>query len=205
MNASKNDPRALFNIGYGLYVITSNNGVKDNGMICNAVTQVTSNPARVSVTINKDSYSHGVIKESGVMNINCLSVEAPFRVFEVFGFKSGKDTDKFEGCEPRRSDNGLVVLPKYINSYISLSVEQYIDLDTHGMFICRVTAAEVISEKETMAYSYYHKNVKPAKKPEAKKGYVCTVCGYIHEGELTDDFVCPLCHHGKEAFEEIKS
>jgi flavin reductase (DIM6/NTAB) family NADH-FMN oxidoreductase RutF len=165
---------------------------------------VTSNPVRVAVTINKQNYSHDTIKETGKMNVNCLTEEAPFKVFETFGFASGRDTDKFKDCTPNRSENGLVVLPKYINSYMSLHVEQYIDLDTHGMFICTVTEADVISDQETMTYTYYHKNVKPKPQPKKVKGYVCKICGYVHEDEnLPEDFVCPWCKHGAIDFEPI--
>lgn len=203
--ANKNDLTALFNIGYGLYVVTSNDGKKDNGLIVNTVSQVTNTPNRIAVCINKQNYSHHVIKQTGKMNVCCLSVEAPFKVFEAFGFQSGRNVDKFENCEPLRSDNGLVFLPKYINSFMSLKVEQYVDLDTHGMFICSVTEARVLSDKETMTYTYYQNNVKPKPKTEGKKGYVCKICGYVHEGdELPDDFVCPLCKHGAADFEPIE-
>ncbi len=203
--ANKNDLTALFNIGYGLYVITSNDGKKDNGLIVNTVTQVTNTPNRIAVTINKDNYSHHIIKQTGKMNINCLTVDAPFKVFEAFGFVSGRNVDKFADCEPLRSDNGLVFLPRYINSFMSLKVEQYVDLDTHGMFICSVTEARVISDKETMTYTYYQNNVKPKPQTEGKKGYVCKVCGWVYEGEeLPEDIVCPLCKHGAADFEPIK-
>ena len=203
--ANKNDLTALFNIGYGLYVVTSNDGKKDNGLIVNTVTQVTNTPNRIAVTINKENYSHHVINQTGKMNINCLTVEAPFKVFETFGFQSGRNVDKFANCEPLRSDNGLVFLPRYINSFMSLKVEQYVDLDTHGMFICSVTEARVISDKETMTYSYYYANVKPKPETDGKKGFVCKVCGYVYEGEtLPEDIVCPLCKHGAADFEPIK-
>ena len=203
--ADKNDLTALFNIGYGLYVVTSNDGKKDNGLIVNTVTQVTNSPNRIAVTINKDNYSHHVIKQTGKMNINCLSVDAPFSVFENFGFRSGRNVNKFEGSEPLRSDNGLAFLPRYINSFMSLKVEQYVDLDTHGMFICSITEARVISDAETMTYTNYQKNVKPRPQTEGKKGFVCKVCGYIYEGdELPEDFICPLCKHGAADFEPIK-
>ncbi len=203
--ANKNDLSALFNIGYGLYVVTSNDGKKDNGLIVNTVSQVTSTPNRIAVAINKANYSHHVIKQTGKMNINCLSEEAPFSVFEKFGFQSGRSVDKFEGCDTLRSDNGLVFLSKNINSFMSLSVEQYIDLDTHGMFICSVTEARVISDKPTMTYTYYQSNVKPKPETEGKKGYVCKICGYVYEGDtLPEDIVCPLCKHGAADFEEIK-
>ena len=203
--ANKNDLTALFNIGYGLYVVTSNDGSKDNGLIVNTVSQVTNTPNRVAVTINKQNYSHHVIKQSGVMNVNCLDVSAPFSVFQTFGFQSGRTADKFAGIEELRSDNGLRFLPRYINSFMSLKVENYVDLGTHGMFICSVTEARVIGNKETMTYTYYQKNVKPKPQVEGKKGYVCKVCGWVYEGDtLPDDIVCPLCKHGAADFEPIK-
>ena len=203
--ANKSDMTALFKIGYGLYVVTCNDGKKDNGLIVNTVSQVTDTPNRIAVTINKANYSHHVIKQTGKMNVNCLTVEAPFKVFEAFGFRSGRNVDKFADCTPLRSDNGLVFLPRYINAFMSLKVEQYVDLDTHGMFICSVTEARTLSDAETMTYAYYHANVKPKPQTEGKKGYVCKICGYVYEGEeLPEDFVCPLCKHGAQDFEPIK-
>lgn len=203
--ANKNDLKALFNIGYGLYVVTCNDGKKDNGLIVNTVTQVTSTPNRVAVTINKQNYSHHVIKQSGEMNINCLSVEAPFSVFENFGFTSGRNIDKFAGWEILRSDNGLPFLTRYINSFMSLKVEQYVDLDTHGMFICSVGEARVLSDKETMTYTYYQQNVKPKPETDGKKGFVCKICGYVYEGDtLPENYICPLCKHGAADFEPIE-
>ncbi|MBQ1311092.1 MAG: flavin reductase, partial [Blautia sp.] len=181
--ADKNDLTALFRIGYGLYVVTSNDGKKDNGLIVNTVTQLTDNPNRVAVNINKQNYSHHVIKQTGKLNVNCLSVEAPFDVFKHFGFQSGRNVDKFADYDALRSDNGLVFLPRYINAFMSLEVESYVDLGTHGMFICTVSEARVMSDKETMTYTYYQKNVKPKPQTEGKKGYVCKVCGYIYEGD----------------------
>lgn len=202
--ANKNDMTALFRIGYGLYVVTSNDGTKDNGLIVNTVTQLTDNPYRVAVNINKANYSHHVVKKTGIMNVNCLSVDAPFEVFQNFGFQSGRQADKFAGWAPYRSDNGLVFLPKYINAFLSLKVEQYVDLDTHGMFICTVTEARVMSDKDTMTYTYYQNYVKPKPETEGKKGFVCKICGYIYEGEtLPDDYICPLCKHGAADFEPI--
>lgn len=203
--ANKNDLTALFRIGYGLYVVTCNDGKKDNGLIVNTVTQVTDTPNRVAVNINKANYSHHVIKQTGVLNVNCLSVEAPFSVFQNFGFQSGRAADKFAGWTEVRSDNGLRILPKYINAVLSLKVEQYVDLGTHGMFICSVTEARVMSDKDTMTYTYYQNNVKPKPQTEGKKGFVCKICGYIYEGDvLPDDFICPLCKHGAADFEPIQ-
>ena len=202
--ANKNDLTALFRIGYGLYVVTSNDGKKDNGLIVNTVIQLTDTPNRVAVNINKANYSHHVIKQTGVLNVNCLSTEAPFSVFQQFGFQTGRSVDKFAGQTVRRSDNGLVFLDKYINAFMSLKVEDYVDLGTHGMFICSVTEARVMSNQETMTYTYYQNNVKPKPETEGKKGFVCKVCGYIYEGdELPADYICPLCKHGAADFEPI--
>ena len=159
--ANKNDLTALFNIGYGLYVVTSNDGKKDNGLIVNTVSQVTNTPNRIAVTINKANYSHHVIKQTGIMNVNCLDTTATFEIFQRFGFQSGRSVDKFEGMDVLKSDNGLAFLPRYINSFMSLKVDDYVDLDTHGMFICSVTEARVISKNETMTYTFYQNNVKP--------------------------------------------
>lgn len=199
------DNTALFKIGYGLYVISCNDGSRDNAFICNTVVQVTDSPKRLAVTINKQNYSHDVIKSSGIMNVNCLNTDTPFEVFERFGFHSGRDTDKFSGFDAWNSSNGLKVLTAdHINAYISLKVFDTIDLGTHTMFLCDVTEAMSLSDAESMTYAYYHANVKP--KPSAKKkGYVCKICGYVYENDtLPDDFICPICKHGASDFEPIK-
>ena len=201
---SRNDPAALFSIGYGLYVVTTNDGQKDNGLIVNTVTQVTDSPKRVAVTINKQNYSFHTIRKTGLLNVNCLSTEAPFKVFETFGFQSGRSVNKFENCNPKRSRNGLVVLPKHINAFLSLKVAEYVDLGTHGMFICDVTESRVLSSTPTMTYTYYQENVKPKPEVPKSKGYVCKICGYVYEGDpLPEDFICPLCKHGASDFEPI--
>lgn len=198
------DNSALYNIGYGLYVLTVHDGKKDNGMIVNTVMQLTSSPTKIGVAVNKSNYSHGVIVNTGKMNINCLTEDAPFKVFELFGFKSGRDTDKMSECEPRRSANGLAVLPHYINAYLSLSVTETVDLGTHTLFICSLDEAERVSDAASMTYAYYHKNVKPRPKTEKVEGWVCQICGYVHPTEeLPEDFECPICNHGREVFEPL--
>lgn len=198
------DPTALFNIGYGLYVVTSNDGAKDNGLIVNTVTQVTNTPNRVAVTINKMNYSCEVIAKTGKLNISTLSQDAPFKIFEHFGFQSGRNVDKFADFEhAQRSSNGLLFLDRYANSYISCDVISQLDLQTHMMFICDVTQCVNLSDVETMTYTYYQKNVKPRPETE-KKGFVCKVCGYVYEGDtLPEDYICPLCKHGAADFEPI--
>ena len=199
------DPKALFKIGYGLYVVTCKDGNKDNGLIVNTVTQLTDTPLRVAVNINKLNYSHDVIKKTGVLNVNVINNEAPFSLFQQFGFQSGRDVNKFGDEEILRSENGLPILNNYINAFISLKVDSYVDLGTHGMFICSVTESKTINNVETMTYNYYQANVKPKPDTGKKKGFVCKVCGYVYEGdELPEDYVCPLCKHGPADFEEIK-
>lgn len=202
--ADKYDMKSLFNLGYGLYAVTTNDGSKDNALIVNTVMQVNSSPNRVAVVINKQNYSYHVVKQTGKLNVNCLTEETPFKVFEKFGFVSGRNVDKLADFSFERSDNGLAVLTKYSNSFISLTVSEYVDLSTHAMFVCNVSEARVLSEKPTMTYAYYHENVKPKPEIEGKTGYVCKICGYVYEGEnLPDDFICPLCKHGVSDFEKI--
>ena len=197
------DKTALFKIEYGLYVVTSNDGKKDNGLIVNTVSQLTDTPFRVAVNINKANYSHEVIKNTKKLNVNILSQDTTFDLIKKFGFVSGRDVNKFEGEEVMRSNNGLVVLSNHINAVLSLEVENYVDLDTHGMFICKVVEAKKINNNPTLTYNYYQSNVKP-KPEEKKKGYVCKVCGYVYEGdELPDDYICPLCKHGASDFEKL--
>jgi len=201
--AKKNDMTALFRLGYGLYVVTCNDGKKDNGLIVNTVSQVSDN--KIAVCINKRNYSCHVIEQSKELNVNCLSVDAPFDIFKRFGFQSGRTVDKFQGMETAKSDNGLPFLTQYINAVLSLKVENQVDLESHIMFICSVTEARVTSDRATMTYTYYQENVKPKPQTEGKKGWVCKICGYIYEGEvLPEDFICPLCKHGAADFEKIQ-
>ena len=198
------DPEALFNIGYGLYVVTCNDGNKDNGLIVNTVTQVTNTPNRVVVTINKLNWSCDVIAKTGLLNISTLSQDAPFKLFEHFGFQSGATVDKFaDFSQTQRSSNGLLFLDKHSNGYISCKVIEKIDLQTHVMFICDVTQCVKLTDDETMTYTYYQKYVKPAPDAE-KKGFVCKICGFVYEGEeLPEGYICPLCKHGTVDFEPI--
>ena len=203
MTNDRIDTKALYNIGYGLYVLTCNDGVKPNGMICNTVMQLTGNPVRIAVCVNKQNYSHDVIVNTKLMTINCLTVDTPFSVFERFGFSSGRDTDKFADFPYFDNGAGLPTLTQYINSYMALKVEDYMDMGTHGMFICSLSESFVMNKNESMTYSYYQANVKP--KPTKKaKGYVCKICGYTYTGDtLPLDYTCPLCKHPASDFEKI--
>ena len=199
------DATALFNIGYGLYVVTTNDGEKDNGAIVNTVCQITNSPNRVAVAVNKQNYTYEIIKKTGILNVNCITEEAPFGLFEHYGFQSGRNVDKFAESELPRTENGLIYITRYVNSVFSLKVEQCIDVDTHGLFICTLEETVKLSSVPTMSYTYYQNNVKPKKKPVAKTGYVCKVCGWVYEGEpLPEDIICPICKHGAADFEKTK-
>lgn len=198
------DNKALHKLSYGLYAITCNDGERDNGLIVNTVVQVASSPLVLSVAISKENYSHDIIKNTKRLNINCLTINTPFDIFEKLGFRSGRDTDKLKDVFHWKSQNDLAVLSgEIINAFFCCQVTDYVDLGSHGLFICRVEDAVHISDDESMTYAYYHKNVKP-KKNAKKSGYVCSICGYVYEGDtLPEDFVCPICKHGATDFEKL--
>ena len=197
------DPRAMFSVSYGLYVLTAREDGRDNGCIINTLVQVTSTPNRVSITVNKQNHTHDMILRTGLFNVSMLSTEAPFAVFRHFGFQSGRDVDKFSG-QPPRAANGLAYVMGVTNAYLSCSVFQTIDLGTHTMFLADVTGGEVLSSEPSMTYAYYHANVKPKPQAQPKTGWRCRICGYIYEGDpLPADFVCPICKHGPEDFEKL--
>ena len=203
------DTKALFNIGYGLYVLTTNYDNIDNGCIVNTVTQVTSNPLQVAVAVNKNNYTHDLMKSSGVFNISILTTDAPMSVFEHFGFQSGRTINKFANCETEhRAINQVLYIPKYTNAYLACRVNNSLDFGTHTLFIGEIIDAQVLSERPSLTYDYYQNHIKPqpqAEQPkDGKRRWVCKVCGYVYEGDfLPDDIECPLCKHGKEEFEEI--
>ena len=195
------DKKALFNIGYGLYVVTTSDGKKDNGLILNSVMQVSNDC--LAVSINKENYSCNTVLETKKLNVCPININAKYALFKHFGFQSGKNVDKFKDIICPRSQNGLVYLEETFNSFISLEVRYPIDCGSHILFICDVVESKVLNNTETMSYSYYHQNVK--EKLNEKKGYVCSICGYTYEGDsIPDDYVCPLCLHGAEYFEKIK-
>jgi len=195
---------ALFKIGYGLYVLTAREDNSDNGCIINTVMQVTETPLRICVCVNKSNHTHDMILKSGKFNVSCLTESADFDVFKQFGFQSGKSFNKFEGYSGAlRSENGVLYITENTNAYISCEVCKTEDLGTHTMFIADVVASECLSHETSVTYDYYFKHIKPSS--NAKKGYVCKICGYVYEGaELPDDFICPLCKHGAADFEEIR-
>ena len=200
--------KAIFQLSYGLYVAASKADAKMNGCIINTVTQITSNPLQVAMTVNKQNLTCDLIKKSGIVSVSILSEKAPFSLFQHFGFQSGRDTDKFVGVPFDMTKQGLPYLKENATAYLDCKVINSIDVGTHIMFIAEVMDAEVLSNDNPMTYAYYHANVKPQPAADAnapKKGWRCKICGYVYEGEeLPADFVCPLCKHGAEDFEKIE-
>lgn len=202
------DSKAMFNLTYGLFVLSTAAGGKDNGCIINTAGQVTSSPNRLSITVNKDNFTDAMIRESGKFNISVLSEDAKFDIFQRFGFHSGRDTDKFANyTECRRSENGLYYVTEGCNAYFSATVEQTVDLGTHTMYIATVDDMEVLSDTPSATYAYYHAHIKPKPEdaaPAGKTAWRCVICGYVYEGEeLPEDFICPLCKHPASDFEKV--
>ena len=198
--------KAMHNLSYGLFVLTTRIGEKDNGCIINTAAQVTSSPNRISITVNKDNLTHDMIRCSGAFNLSVLSEKAGFEIFRHFGFQSGRTADKFEGYTAcKRSANGLCYITGGTNTFFSARVEQTIDLGTHTMFIASVEDMEVLSADPSATYAYYQTSIKPEQKgSQGKTVWRCTVCGYVYEGgELPSDFVCPLCRHPASDFEKV--
>lgn len=203
------DPTALFTLSYGLYVLTAREGDRDLGCIVNTVTQLTENPTRIAVSVNKQNFTNEVIQRTGLFNVSVLTEAAPMDLFRHFGFQSGRDVDKFAGRTDPVSENGLRYIGGPANALISGKVEQAVDCGTHMLFIALVTEARKLSDAPSMTYAYYFANVKPKPQPKPaqekpRRGFVCRICGYFYEGdELPPDFICPLCKHGAADFEPV--
>ena len=213
------DMKVMNQLSYGLFVLTAKEGDKDNGCIINTAMQVTATPNRVSVTVNKGTYTHDMIARTKSCNISIISEDASFDMFRHFGFQSGRDVNKFSAesgewmkeninrC--KRSANGIMYIAEGVNAYISLEVESQVDLDTHTMFICKVTDGEILNDTPSATYSYYHSNIKTQVEkvgttPEGKTVWKCKICGYVYEGEeLPEDFICPWCKHPASDFEKV--
>lgn len=196
----------MFKIQYGLFVLTAREGGKDNGCIINTASQVTSIPCQISIAVNKDNYTHDMIQRTKEFNVSVIAENATFDLFQHFGFQSGKNVDKFQNYEnAERSENGIYYVTEGVNSFISARVVSEMDMGTHTIFGAVVTGGEVLTDTTSTTYNYYQKNIKPAKSAEQKTGWLCTVCGYVYEGDpLPEGYICPICKHGVEAFEKIK-
>lgn len=202
--------QAMYNLTYGLFVLTAKQGEKDNGCITNTAIQAASEPNQISVAINKANFTHDMVKETGEFTVSIISQDASFDLFKRFGFQSGRDTEKFDGFSGmKRGENGIYYITEGTNSFISVKVEKTVDLGSHTMFIGTVTDMQVLSEAKSVTYAYYLENIKP--KPEAvgktESGQTiwrCKICGYEYVGEeLPEDFICPICKHPASDFEKV--
>ncbi len=204
--------KAMYKLSYGLFVCTAVRGDKMNGCIINTAVQVASEPNTISIAVNKANYTHDMIKDTGLCNISVISTQASFDLFKHFGFQSGRDVDKFADY-PKTSyelaENGIPFITAGTNAYFSLKVKQEVDLGSHTLFICEPVFMTVLSDASSCTYEYYQSNIKP--KPEAvgttptgQTVWRCVICGYEYVGEeLPDDFICPICKHGKADFEKV--
>jgi len=196
------DMKALFKLSYGLFVLTARQDGRDNGCIINTCTQLTDTPLQIQVTVNKSNLTHDMIKETGIFNVSVLTEEATFWVFQHYGFQSGRAVDKFANLPELRTENGLRYVAGCTNAVISGRVVSTVDLGTHTLFVAEVTEAKVLDTVPSVTYQYYFDHIKPKPQPAKKESWVCKICGYVHEGELPADFICPWCKHGVEAFEK---
>ncbi|MBE7100796.1 MAG: flavin reductase [Clostridiales bacterium] len=201
------EKEAMYKLTYGLFVLTTTDGEKQNGCIVNTVSMITDSPKRITVFVNNANYSAELLKKTGVFNVSVLTESAPFDIFKQFGFSSGRDTDKFAGGRYATSENGLYYLPEHTNAVLSAKVVDSYDYGSHTLFVAEVTEAKTLSSEKSVSYEYYLNHIKPkpeAKKESAGKKWVCKICGYVYEGEeLPPDYICPICKHPAEDFELI--
>lgn len=196
--------KVMYNLTYGLFVLTAKDGDKDNGCIVNTVSQVTTSPNRIVVAVNKNNYTHDMIVKTGEFNVSILSDKSKFSTYKLWGYQSGATVDKAENITFNRSENGLIYLTEETNAYISAKVVTVIDLGTHSLFLADVIDGEILSSDASVTYSYYQSNIKEAPKTTVKRGFICTVCGYIYEGDvLPPDFICPVCKHPASDFRPL--
>ena len=198
------DNKAMFNLTYGLFLLTAKDGGKDNGCVVNTVVQVTSQPNRITVAVNKENYTCQMISKTGEFNVSVLSEKANFETFRHWGMQSGKNADKTAGITFSRSENGIIYIAEECNAYLSAKVVSATDLGTHILFLADVTDARILSDEKSATYAFYQANIKPKADQPKKKGFICSVCGYIYEGEtLPDDFICPWCNHPASFFKPL--
>ena len=201
------NPKALYQITYGLYLLSAKADGQDNACIINTAVQVANDPTRIAISVQKGNLTHDMIMASGRFNVSSLTTQAPFGLFQRFGMQSGRTARKFDGFDAvTRTENGLYALTDYANAYFSAKLARSVDLGSHTLFIAELTDAQVLSDVPSCTYGYYQSSIKPKPQAQKKATWVCTVCGYVYEGEeLPDDFVCPLCKHGKEDFQRVQA
>ena len=204
------EKEAMYKLTYGLFVLTTTDGNKQNGCIVNTVSMITDSPKRITVFVNKANYSEELMRKTGVFNVSVLTEQTPFETFKQFGFSSGRDTDKFAGKVYPKTENGLYYLPDTANAVLSGKVIDAYDYDTHTLFVAEVTEAKTLFQDKSVSYEYYQANIKPRPQTSTAQAetnktekWVCKICGYVHEGPLPDDFTCPWCKHPAEDFEKV--
>ena len=222
--------KVLWKVTYGIYIVTSRSGNTLAGQIANTVFQVTAEPPKIAISINKDNFTHGIIEKSNVFAVSIMEKNTPMKLIGLFGFKSSRDVDKFESVKYKFGKTGAPIVTEHTIGYIEAEVEQKVDVGTHTLFIGKIVDAQMIKEGEVMTYEYYHqvKNGSAPKtaptyqpmKPKKKKLYRCRVCGYIYDPEkgdpdggippgtefedIPDDWVCPVCGVSKDMFEPFE-
>jgi len=225
------DNKAFYKLSYGLYVVSSAYEGKKNAQIANTVFQITSEPSMIAVSVNKQNLTHEYIEKSKMIGVSVLTYDTPMEFIGKFGFKSGRDTDKFSGTTFKLLESGIPIVLDNSVSYFELEVEKEIDVYTHTIFICRVKNAELFIDGDPMTYKHYQdiKRGKSSKTTQthtenitdAKNGskYSCSVCGYIYDPnagdpdsgisagtlfeDLPEDWTCPICGVSKDMFEKI--
>ncbi len=201
------DKKALFKIGYGLYVLSANQDGFDNGCIINSVMQAADNPVKLVFSVNKQNKTHDMVLETGNFAISCLTEDTPFEMFEWYGFQSGREVNKFVSeAAYTRCANGVLRLNTFVNAYLAGKVTETVDMGSHTLFIAELTDAAVLNDEPSVTYAYYHANIKPKPTVQADgtEKWVCKICGYVHEGPLPEDFICPLCKHPASDFEKMQ-
>ena len=199
------DKKVFYNLTYGLFLLTAQEDGRDNGCIINTAIQVANDPTRISIAVIKKNLTCEMILRTGVFNVSAITTQAKFDLFQRFGMQSGRDVDKFADFpDAARSQNGLRYLTQAANAFFSAKVTEHLDLGSHILFIGEVTDAGVLAAEPSCTYGYYQSDIKPKPRKAEKKQWVCTICGYIYEGDqVPDDYLCPLCKHGKEFFEPV--
>jgi len=203
------DNKVMYSLSYGLFVLSARQGDKDNGCITNTAIQVTTEPNRIVVAVNKSNYTHDMVVETGRFTVSVLSEEAKFDLFQRFGFQSGRDVDKFAGFEAHtsRDADGICCVTQGTNAWLSCKVVSATDLGTHTLFLADVLDGARLSQAPSLTYAHYQQHIKPGVPPasgQGKKRWICTVCGYVYEGEeLPADIICPLCKHPAADFEPL--
>jgi len=225
--------KALHKMTYGLYIVASRKNDSFNGQVANTFFQVTSEPVTIAASINKQNLTHEYIRESRILAVSVLSKNTPLKFIGHFGFRSGRDLDKFKGVNHRVGRTGAPIVLDHAIAYAEAEVTKELDMDTHTIFVGKVVDAEILTDEEPMTYAYYHE-IKRWATPETAPTYIkeeeeggdgmakyrCTVCGYVYDPEkgdpdsgikpgtafeeLPDDWVCPVCGVSKDQFEKVE-